>query len=77
MVMGLIYAIAIAAGALAIRLPEPGWKPDGWVAPPERSQRSDGVPRAALRTKAFWLLWLVLCLNVAAGIGVLGQASGC
>jgi MFS family permease len=75
MVMGLVYAIAIAAGALAIRLPAPGWKPDGWVAPPERSQQNDVSPRAALRTKAFWLLWLVLCLNVAAGIGVLGQAS--
>ena len=29
----------------------------------------------ALRTKPFWLLWAVLCLNVTAGIGVLGQAS--
>jgi MFS family permease len=30
---------------------------------------------AAVRTRQFWLLWLVLCLNVTAGIGVLGQAS--
>jgi MFS family permease len=29
----------------------------------------------ALRTPQFWLLWTVLCLNVTAGIGVLGQAS--
>jgi MFS family permease len=29
----------------------------------------------AIRTRQFWLLWLVLCLNVTAGIGVLGQAS--
>jgi MFS family permease len=29
----------------------------------------------AIRTKQFWLLWAVLCLNVTAGIGVLGQAS--
>ena len=29
----------------------------------------------ATRTRQFWLLWAVLCLNVTAGIGVLGQAS--
>jgi MFS family permease len=29
----------------------------------------------ALRTPQFWLIWWILCLNVTAGIGVLGQAS--
>src|SRR5439155_18886901 len=29
----------------------------------------------AIGTPQFWLLWMVLCLNVTAGIGVLGQAS--
>ena len=29
----------------------------------------------ALKTPQFWLIWWVLCLNVTAGIGVLGQAS--
>ena len=29
----------------------------------------------AWRTPQFWLLWVVLCMNVTAGIGVLGQAS--
>ena len=75
LVMGLVYFVAIAVGALAIRLPPAGWKPEGWVAPPERARHDDPSPQAALRTRQFWLLWLVLCLNVAAGIGVLGQAS--
>ncbi len=75
LVMGLAYAVAIAIGALVIRLPAPGWKPEGWVAPPERAQRNEVTPEQALRTRQFWLLWLVLCLNVTAGIGVLGQAS--
>ena len=30
---------------------------------------------AALRTPQFWLLWVVLCMNVTAGIGILEQAS--
>jgi len=31
--------------------------------------------RKTLKTPQFWLIWWVLCLNVTAGIGVLGQAS--
>jgi MFS family permease len=33
------------------------------------------TPNQAIRTPQFWFLWAVLCLNVTAGIGVLGQAS--
>lgn len=73
--MGLVYFVAITAGAAAIRLPPPGWQPAGWTPLPERAGRHDATPREALASKQFWLLWLVLCLNVAAGVGVLGQAS--
>jgi MFS family permease len=31
--------------------------------------------RDAHKTKQFWLIWAVLCLNVSAGIGVIGMAS--
>lgn len=40
-----------------------------------RRQVKDVHVDVAWRTKPFWLLWVVLCLNVTAGIGVLGQAS--
>ena len=30
---------------------------------------------AAFGTVQFWLLWIVLCMNVTAGIGILEQAS--
>ncbi len=44
---------------------------------PSRSgQAGRSVPVAtAWRTRQFWLLWAVLCLNVSAGIGILGMAS--
>ena len=29
----------------------------------------------AWRTPQFWLIWWVLCLNVTAGIGIIGMAS--
>jgi MFS family permease len=73
--MGVLYSVAIGAGAAAIRLPAPGWRPEGWSPPPGRVDANTLTPEAALRAPQFWLLWLVLCLNVAAGIGVLGQAS--
>jgi MFS family permease len=38
------------------------------------TQRTLGVG-PAVRTRQFWLLWIVLCMNVTAGIGVLEQAS--
>lgn len=74
LVMGGLYFVAMMAGALAYRLPPPGWRPAGWTPPPGRATRSVRVG-VAFGTPQFWLLWAVLCLNVSAGIGVLGMAS--
>ncbi|MBA2564815.1 MAG: OFA family MFS transporter [Gemmatimonadetes bacterium] len=76
--MGGIYFVAMLCGAFGYRLPPPGWKPFGWTAPVRQramiTLRNVHVDRA-IRTPQFWLLWLVLCMNVSAGIGVLEQAS--
>jgi MFS family permease len=75
-VLGTIYFVAMMAGALAYRLPPPGWAPPGWTAPADATVSTRAVrPDVAWRTRQFWLLWAVLCLNVSAGIGVLGMAS--
>ena len=43
---------------------------------PSPPLRPYSVPvSVAWKTRQFWLLWAVLCLNVSAGIGVLGVAS--
>jgi MFS family permease len=76
--LGVIYFMYMMIGVYAIRVPAGDWKPQGWVAPatPQRliTQSSVAVDMA-WRTPQFWLLWTVLCMNVTAGIGVLGQAS--
>jgi MFS family permease len=78
-VMGVIYFISMLIGALTIRVPQDGWKPEGWT--PPVSHRNKLVSHnhvhidQALKTPQFYLLWGVLWLNVTAGIGVLGQAS--
>jgi MFS family permease len=77
-VMGLIYLCFMMVGAAIVRVPAAGWMPAGYVAP---AQPKPLVTTAnvyvydALKTPQFWLIWWVLCLNVTAGIGVLGQAS--
>jgi MFS family permease len=78
-VLGIVYMIYMTGGAFGYRLPPPGWKPAGWVEAAENQKslvtKSNVSPAAAIRTPQFWLLWVVLCFNVTAGIGVLGQAS--
>ena len=65
-------------GAAIVRIPAPGWKPEGYTPPLQASKlitTSDVYVYDALKTPQFWCIWLVLCINVTAGIGVLGQAS--
>ncbi len=78
-VMALVYFVFMLGGALAYRVPKSGWQPEGWTPPPQKSnammtqqhvhvKRVWGIPQ-------FWLVWMVLCMNVSAGIGVIGIAS--
>jgi len=78
--MGVIYFLAMQIGVYAARVPAPGWKPDSARArkleePRPLVTRAQVAVDVAWRTRQFWLLWGVLCMNVTAGIGVLGQAS--
>ena len=79
-VMALIYFVFMMAGAFGYRVPASGWKPEGWTPPAAQSANAMitshhvhvkkvwGIPQ-------FWLVWMVLCMNVSAGIGVIGMAS--
>jgi len=77
-VMGLVYFVFMMFGVFSVRIPRPGWRPAGWSAPARTARlmtAGNVTADRAITTPQFWLLWLVLCLNVTAGIGVLGQAS--
>ena len=77
-VMGLIYLCFMMVGAAIVRVPPPGWAPANYLAPaqPKPLVTTQNVfVYDALKTPQFWLIWWILCLNVTAGIGVLGQAS--
>lgn len=76
--MGLIYTVSMLIGAFTVRVPAAGWKPAGYkenAVPGKLAGPTHVHVDHAHSTPQFWLLWAVLCLNVTAGIGVLGQAS--
>ena len=80
-VLGVSYFVVMTLAAFAFRVPPPGWQPAGWT-PPDATEAGERMMtrrnvniNQALKTPQFYLLWLVLCLNVTAGIGVLGVAK--
>lgn len=80
LVMGAIYFVFMMVGTFTYRIPESGWKPKGWT-PPENSSKNAMITHRHVhveqvwRIPQFWLIWMVLCMNVSAGIGVIGMAS--
>lgn len=81
MVLGASYAVIMAIAAMSYRVPATDWKPDGWSGADAGTEQRKMITRhhvdidEALRTPQFYLLWVVLCFNVTAGIGVLGVAK--
>jgi MFS family permease len=76
-VLAAIHFVFMMSGAFGYRVPPGGWVPDGWTPPPSKTMITAGHVhlRDAHKTKQFWLIWWVLCLNVSAGIGVIAVAS--
>jgi MFS family permease len=75
--IGAIYFVFMMIGAFGYRLPPAGWRPDGWTPPANHAMITPHQVHLANahKTPQFWLIWAVLCLNVSAGIGVIGMAS--
>jgi MFS family permease len=78
-ILGIIYFIFMVSGSFGYRIPATGWKPEGWN-PPAKTENAMIASKHvhlnnAHKTPQFWLLWLVLCMNVSACIGILGAAS--
>ena len=78
--LGAIYFVIMLCAAFGYRVPSKGWKPKEWEPPTEDtqhemiSQHSVHIDEA-LKTPQFYQLWVVLCFNVTAGIGVLAVAK--
>lgn len=78
--LGVVYFIVMLIAAFSYRVPAEGWKPEGWE-PPKETESHGMITQhhvhidEALKTPQFYQLWLMLCLNVTAGIGVISVAK--
>ncbi len=77
--MGIIYFILMMFGVFTVRVPAANWKPEGYTPPVTQGNAMITTANVsadeAIKTPQFYFLWIVLFLNVTAGIGILAQAS--
>ncbi|MYH39693.1 MAG: OFA family MFS transporter, partial [Candidatus Dadabacteria bacterium] len=78
---GVVYFLVIMVSAFLYRVPVPGYKPQGWEPPAGKDSSKRMISQKdvhmdqALKTPQFYQVWVVLCLNVTAGIGIISVAK--
>jgi MFS transporter, OFA family, oxalate/formate antiporter len=78
MYLGVAYLIVTPTAGFFMRNPPEGWRPEGWTpAPAQSAERAarDFTLTESLRTRQWWTLWLILFLNVSAGISLISQQA--
>jgi MFS family permease len=79
LVHGLAYAVFMSMGVLLIRVPADDWRPAGYSPANDKAHAlittANVSAKNAIKTPQFWFLWVVLCFNVTAGIGILEKAA--
>lgn len=78
LIHGIVYAIFMSVGVLLVRLPSEEFtkeKAELLKDRPKASVAFNVSANNAIKTPQFWLLWVVLCFNVTAGIGILEKAA--
>ncbi len=77
-ILGVVYLVLVVLAAQFYRNPPSGWRPAGWTPTGNVAKAAttyDFTVAGAMRTVQFWMLWLMLFLNVSAGIMIISQAS--
>jgi MFS family permease len=76
LVLAAIYFVFMVSGAFAYRVPDSALVSSAANSTSGKLSAAGSVHhRDAIKAKQFWFIWAVLCLNVSAGIGVIGMAS--
>jgi MFS family permease len=79
-ILAIVYFVFMVGGAFGYRIPATGWTPKGWT-PPAKQATNAMITQRHVHVKKvwsipqFWLIWMLLTMNVSAGIGVIGMAS--
>lgn len=75
--LGLIFLVAVVAGAQLLRNPPAGYIPAGWTPATKTSApaKVDYTPGEMLRTPTFWVLWITYFAGCTAGLQVIMKTS--
>ena len=76
--LGVAYFVVIIITGFFMQNPPEGYRPEGWT--PSATQQAQRAAKdyklgEALATWQWWALWLILFLNVSAGISIISQES--
>lgn len=75
-ILGVIFLVMTVFGALLLKNPPAGYKPAGWAPAPAAKAAAtayDFTPSEALRTPAFYFMWIAYALGCSAGLMVISQ----
>src|SRR5512140_1489886 len=74
-ILGAIFLVMTMVGALLLRNPPAGYRPDGWApaAGTGAAAAREFTPGEMLRTPTFWLMWVGFALGCSAGLMVISQ----
>ncbi len=74
-ILSVIFFVMTMTGALLLRNPPAGYRPEGWT--PPSTERAGGArdftPREVLGTPTFYLMWAGYALGCSAGLMVISQ----
>ncbi len=75
-IWGVIFLILVTATAQLYKNPPKGWLPAGFKPSAGTTSAAQSFTFAqAKKTPQWWMLWLMLCLNISAGLGLISQLS--
>lgn len=75
-VFGIVFFVMTMLGALLLKNPPAGWKPEGWTPAPAAkaaASKYEFNPGEVLKTPGFYFLWIAYALGTSAGLMVISQ----
>lgn len=80
-ILGIIYFVVMILSAQYLAPPPEGWAPKGFIESQQNGTKkikadlSQLSANEAVKTRRFWMLWVMLFINITCGIAILAVAS--
>jgi OFA family oxalate/formate antiporter-like MFS transporter len=78
LIYGIMFLALVIGGSLVMKNPPAGWKPAGWNPPQAKPGKKAGIslkPKEMLKSKNFYILWMMFLIGALAGLMVIGNVQ--